>query len=45
MIFATCFMLSGRETHIDFLRLLLLVGMIDDLPSDATAFSLNSLET
>ena len=45
MIFATCFMLSGRETHIDFLGLLLLVGMIDDLPSDATAFSLNSLET
>ena len=45
MIFATYFMLRGPETHIDFLRLLFLVGMIDDLPSDATAFSLNSLET
>ena len=29
-------MLRGRDTHIDFLRLLRLVGMIDDLPSDAT---------
>ena len=45
MIFAACFMLGGRDTHIDFLRLLSLVGMIDDLPSDAKAFSLNSFET
>ena len=28
MIFAVCFMLRGRDTHIDFLRLLFLVGMI-----------------
>ena len=26
-------MLRGRDTHIDFLRLLFLVGMIDDLHS------------
>ena len=39
------FMLRGRDTHIDFLRLLCLVGMIDDLPSDARAFSLTSFET
>ena len=29
----------------DFLRLLFLVGMIDDLRSDARAFSLTSFET
>ena len=45
MIFATCFMLRGRDTHIDFLRLLFLVDMIDDLPSDARAFSSTSFET
>ena len=45
MIFAACFMLRGRDTHIDFLRLFFLVGMIDDLPSDARAFSLTSFET
>ena len=39
-----CFMLRGRDTHIDFL-LLFLVGIIDDLPSDARAFSLTSFET
>ena len=44
MIFATCFMLRGRDTHIDFLRLLFLVGMIDDLPSDARTFFLTSFE-
>ena len=38
------FMLRGRYKHIDFLRLLFLVGMIDDLPSDARAFSLTSFE-
>ena len=31
MIFAACFMLRGRDTLIDFLRLLFLVGMNDDL--------------
>ena len=45
MIFAACFMLRGLDTHIDFLRLLFLVGMIDDLPSAARAFSLASFET
>ena len=45
MIFATCFMLRGRDKHIDFLRLLFLVGMNDDLPSDARAISLTSFET
>ena len=45
MIFAACFMPGGGDTHIDFLRLLFLVGMIDDLPSDARAFSLTSSET
>ena len=38
-------MLRGRDTHVDFLRFLFLVGMIDDLPSDARAFSLTSFET
>ena len=28
VIFAPCFVLKGRETHIDFLRLLFLVDMI-----------------
>ena len=28
MIFAACFMLRGRDMHIDFLRLLFLVGMV-----------------
>ena len=45
VIFAACFMLRGRDTHIDFLRLLFLVSMIDDLPSDERAFSLTSFET
>ena len=45
VIFAACFMLRGRDTHVDFLRLLFLVGMIDDLPSDARAFPLTSFET
>ena len=45
VIFAACFMLRGHDTHVDFLRLLFLVGMIDDLPSDARAFSLTSFET
>ena len=45
MISAACFMQRGRDTHIDFLRLLFLVGMIDDLLSDARAFSLISFET
>ena len=40
MIFAACFRLRSRDTHIDFLRLLFLVSMNDDLPSDARAFSL-----
>ena len=31
VIFAACFMLRGRDTLIDFLRLLFLVGMNDDL--------------
>ena len=39
-----CFMLRGRDTHIDFLRLLFLVGMIDDLPSDARSFFLPLLK-
>ena len=43
--FTACFMLEGRDTHIDFLRLLFLVGMIDDLPSEARAFSSTSFET
>ena len=34
---ATCFMLRGHATHIDFLWLLFLVDMIDDLPSDASS--------
>ena len=42
MIFAVCFILRGSDTHIDFLRLSFLVGMIDDLSSDARAFSLTS---
>ena len=41
---ATCFMLRGRDTHIDFVWLLFLVSMIDDLPSNARAFSLTSFE-
>ena len=41
MIFAACFMLRGRDTYIDFLRLLFLVGML----YDARAFSLTSFET
>ena len=44
VIFAACFILRGSDTHIDFLRLFFLVGMIDDLPSDARAFSLTSLK-
>ena len=28
MIFAACFILRGDDTHIDFLRLLFVVGMI-----------------
>ena len=40
MIFAAYFILRGRDTHIDFLWLLLMIGMI--LPSDARAFSLTS---
>ena len=35
---AACVLLRGRDTHIDFLWLLFLVGMIDDLLSDARAF-------
>ena len=42
---SACFMLRGRDTHIDFLWLLFLVGLIDDLPSHARAFSLTSFET
>ena len=38
-------MLRGRDTHIDFLRLMFLVGMIDDLPSDVRVFSLTSFDT
>ena len=38
-------MLRGRDTNIDFLRLLFLASMIDDLPSDERAFSLTSFET
>ena len=45
MIFPACFMLRGRDTHADFLRLLFLVGMTDNFPSDARAFSLTSFET
>ena len=45
MISAACFKLRGRDTDIDFLRLLFLVGMIDDMFSDARAFSLISFET
>ena len=45
VIFAACFMLRGSDTYIDFLRLLFLVGRIDDLPSYARAFSLTSFET
>ena len=45
MIFAACFMLRGGDTHIDFLRLLFLVGVIDDMPCDARTFSLTSFET
>ena len=45
MISAACFKLRGRDTDIDFLQLLFLVGMIDDLFSDARAFSLISFET
>ena len=44
MIFVACFVPRVRNTHIDFLRLLFLVGMMDDLPSDARAFSLTSFE-
>ena len=45
VIFAACYVLSGRDAHIDYLRLLFLVGRIDDLPPDARAFSLSSFET
>ena len=45
MSFVACFMLRGWDTHVDFQRLLFLVGMIDNLPSDARAFSLTSFET
>ena len=45
MIFAACFMPRGRDTHIDFLRLLFLVSKIDDFSSDARAFSLTSFDT
>ena len=38
-------MLEGRDTHIDFLWLLFLVGMTGDLPPDARVFSLTSFET
>ena len=34
---AACFMLRGRDTHIDFLWFFFLVDMIDDLPSDASS--------
>ena len=36
---------NGVGTHTEFLRLLFLVGMTDNLPSDARAFSLTSFET
>ena len=45
MSFAACFMLRGCDTLVDFQRLLFLVGMIDNLPSDARAFFLTSFET
>ena len=45
MAVSDCFMLRGRDTRIDFLRLLFLVGISDDLPSDAIAFSLTYFET
>ena len=40
MIFAGYFILRGRDMHIDFLRLLFLVGVIcpGDLSSDARTF-------
>ena len=44
MAVSDCFMLRGRDTRIDFLRLLFLVGISDDLPYDAIAFSLTYFE-
>ena len=41
MISAACFTLRGHGTHID---LLVFVSGRQDLPSDATAFSLTSFE-
>ena len=41
---AACFMLEGRDTHIDFLWLLFLFGMTDDLPPDARVFFLPLLK-
>ena len=40
MIFAAYFILRGRDMHIDFLRVLFLVGVIcpGDLSSDARTF-------
>ena len=45
VVVSDCFMLRGRDTRIDFLSLLFLVGISDDLPSDAIAFSLTYFET
>ena len=45
VVVSDCFMLRGRDTRIDFLRLLFLVGITDDLPSDAIAFSLTYFAT
>ena len=41
IIFAACFILRGRDMHIDFLQF---VSGQHDLPSDAIAFSLISFE-
>ena len=41
IIFVTCFILRGRDMHIDFLQF---VSGQHDLPSDAIAFSLISFE-
>ena len=41
IIFATCFILRGRDVDIDFLQF---VSGQHDLPSDAIAFSLMSFE-
>ena len=41
IIFAACFILRGRDMHIDFLQF---VSGQRDLPSDAIAFSLISFE-